>query len=83
MRGDKRQRSRNHQGSAKPLRGASEYQLNRIRRKRAGERGHRKQPDAEREKPPAIGSWVTYRFNGTNASGLPRFARFVRVREDR
>lgn len=38
--------------------------------------------DAERENPPAIGSWVTYRFNGTNASGLPRFARFMRVRED-
>jgi DNA ligase-1 len=38
--------------------------------------------DAERENPPAIGAWVTYRFNGTNASGLPRFARFMRVRED-
>lgn len=38
--------------------------------------------DAERENPPAIGVWVTYRFNGTNASGLPRFARFMRVRED-
>ena len=38
--------------------------------------------DAERENPPAIGSWVTYRFNGTNPSGLPRFARFMRVRED-
>lgn len=39
--------------------------------------------DAQREAPPAIGSWVTYRYNGTNASGLPRFARFVRIREDR
>ena len=38
--------------------------------------------DAERENPPAIGTWVTYRYNGTNASGLPRFARFMRVRED-
>ncbi|MDP9931145.1 DNA ligase [Variovorax paradoxus] len=38
--------------------------------------------DAERETPPAIGSWVTYRFNGTNPGGLPRFARFVRVRLD-
>ena len=38
--------------------------------------------DAERENPPAIGAWVTYRFNGTNASGLPRFARFMRVRDD-
>ncbi len=38
--------------------------------------------DAEREKPPAIGTWVTYRYNGTTSSGLPRFARFVRVRDD-
>jgi DNA ligase-1 len=37
--------------------------------------------DAEREHPPAIGSWVTYRYNGTTAKGLPRFARFMRVRE--
>ena len=39
--------------------------------------------DAQRDTPPPIGTWVTYRFNGTNASGLPRFARFVRVHEDR
>jgi len=39
--------------------------------------------DAQRDQPPAIGTWVTYRFNGTNASGLPRFARFMRVREDK
>jgi DNA ligase-1 len=38
--------------------------------------------DAQRESPPAIGSWVSYRYNGRNASGLPRFARFMRVRED-
>ena len=38
--------------------------------------------DAERDAPPAVGRWVTYRFQGTHASGLPRFARFVRVRED-
>ena len=31
---------------------------------------------------PAIGSLVTYRYNGLNASGLPRHARFLRVRED-
>ncbi|WP_426392984.1 DNA ligase [Variovorax sp. R-27] len=37
--------------------------------------------DAERENPPAVGSWVTYRYNGTTAKGLPRFARFMRVRE--
>lgn len=28
------------------------------------------------------GSWVTYRFRGTHDGGLPRFASFVRVRED-
>jgi DNA ligase-1 len=38
--------------------------------------------DAQRESPPAIGSWVSYRYNGSNASGLPRFARFMRVHED-
>lgn len=38
--------------------------------------------DAERRDPPAIGTWVTYRYNGTNPSGLPRFARFMRVRPD-
>jgi DNA ligase-1 len=37
--------------------------------------------DAERENPPAVGSWVTYRYNGTTAKGLPRFARFMRMRE--
>jgi DNA ligase-1 len=35
--------------------------------------------DADRKTPPAIGSTVTYRYNGTNASGLPRFARFMRA----
>ena len=38
--------------------------------------------DAQRSHPPPVGSWVTYRFRGTHASGLPRFASFVRVRED-
>ncbi|MBS0425872.1 MAG: DNA ligase [Proteobacteria bacterium] len=38
--------------------------------------------DAQRADPPAIGSTVTYRFNGTSAAGVPRFARFVRVRDD-
>lgn len=36
--------------------------------------------DAERAAPPAMGSTVTYRYNGTHPSGLPRFARFWRVR---
>ena len=38
--------------------------------------------DAQRERPPAVGSWVTYRFRGLNDSGTPRFASFMRVRED-
>lgn len=38
--------------------------------------------DADRSAPPPIGAWVTYRFRGTHDSGLPRFASFVRVRED-
>jgi len=38
--------------------------------------------DAERQNPPALGAWVTYRFRGLHASGLPRFASFVRVRAD-
>jgi len=38
--------------------------------------------DGDRDTPPAVGRWVTYRFQGTHASGLPRFARFVRIRED-
>jgi len=40
--------------------------------------------DAERRAPPALGCWVTYRYNGFNAkTGIPRFARFLRLRSDR
>lgn len=36
--------------------------------------------DAQRASPPPVGSWVTYRYQGLHqGSGLPRFARFVRV----
>jgi len=38
--------------------------------------------DAQRQHPPAIGSRVTYRFRGLNDSGIPRFASFMRLRED-
>ena len=38
--------------------------------------------DAERVTPPPVGSWVTYRFRGLHEGGLPRFASFVRVRQD-
>lgn len=36
--------------------------------------------DEQRADPPPVGSWVTYRFNGFTTNGLPRFARFLRVR---
>ena len=38
--------------------------------------------DADRLHPPHVGSLVTYRFRGSNAGGIPRFASFMRVRED-
>ncbi len=36
--------------------------------------------DAQRADPPPIGSRVTYRYNGFTANGVPRFARFLRIR---
>lgn len=38
--------------------------------------------DAQRAAPPAVGSVVTYRYNGHTGNGLPRFARFLRVRHE-
>ena len=38
--------------------------------------------DADRANPPPMGSWVTYRYNGLTSTGLPRFARFMRIRAD-
>ena len=38
--------------------------------------------DAQRANPPPVGSVVTYRFNGLTSKGLPRFARFQRIRSD-
>jgi DNA ligase 1 len=35
--------------------------------------------DAQRQSPPAIGSRVTYSYQGLTPSGKPRFARFVRL----
>ncbi|WP_043113169.1 DNA ligase [Solimonas flava] len=37
--------------------------------------------DAERRQPPPLGSRVTYAYNGLTEQGLPRFARFLRVRD--
>lgn len=38
--------------------------------------------EADRASPPPVGSWVTYRYNGLTSTGLPRFARFMRIREE-
>jgi len=38
--------------------------------------------DAERLSPPPIGATVTYRYQGFNDSGIPRFASFLRIRSD-
>ena len=38
--------------------------------------------DAERQSPPPLGSWITYAYNGLTESGLPRFARFRRMRPE-
>lgn len=38
--------------------------------------------DAQRENPPAIGRVITYRYRGFTDKGLPRFATFLRVREE-
>ena len=38
--------------------------------------------DSLRQNPPAVGSQVTYRYRGLNDSGIPRFASFMRLRED-
>jgi DNA ligase-1 len=38
--------------------------------------------DAQRRDPPPIGATVTYRYRELTASGLPRFASFLRVRDE-
>ncbi len=38
--------------------------------------------DAQRQNPPAIGSTVTYTYRDLTKTGLPRFASFLRVRND-
>jgi DNA ligase len=38
--------------------------------------------DEVRRNPPAVGSIVTYTYRGTTVSGLPRFASYLRVREN-
>ncbi|GAA3722295.1 DNA ligase [Oceanisphaera sediminis] len=38
--------------------------------------------DAQRQQPPPVGALVTYRYQGETGQRLPRFASFVRVRND-
>lgn len=38
--------------------------------------------DADRARPPPIGSRVTFRYNGLTAKGAPRFARYQRMHTD-
>jgi DNA ligase 1 len=39
--------------------------------------------DNERENPPKIGSLVTYTYKGKTKNGKPKFARFLRVRDEK
>jgi DNA ligase-1 len=39
--------------------------------------------DAERENPPPVGSTITFKYYGLYQSGLPKFASFLRLREDK
>lgn len=38
--------------------------------------------DADRAAPPPLGSIVSFRYDGLTAKGMPRFARYLRVRSD-
>lgn len=38
--------------------------------------------DAQRQSPPAVGAWITYRYRGETSTGLPRFASFLRERPE-
>jgi DNA ligase-1 len=38
--------------------------------------------DADRRNPPTVGAVITFRYRGFTATGLPRFASFLRVRND-
>ncbi|WP_373754296.1 DNA ligase [Neisseria weixii] len=39
--------------------------------------------DIERDHPPPIGATITYRYRGFTQKGTPRFATFVRIRDDK
>ena len=39
--------------------------------------------DVERRNPPPVGATVTYKHAGTTVNGIPRFASFLRIRDER
>ena len=39
--------------------------------------------DVERRNPPPVGATVTYKYTGTTGNGIPRFASFLRIRDER
>lgn len=39
--------------------------------------------DVQRRNPPAVGATVTFKYTGTTVNGIPRFASFLRIRDDR
>ncbi len=65
-------------GKYRGMMGSLEVELDNGRRFRIGT-GF---TDADRLNPPAIGSLITFRYRGYTASGLPRFASYLRVRDD-
>lgn len=38
--------------------------------------------DEQRRNPPAIGSWITFKYYGYTKKGIPRFATFLRIRPE-
>jgi DNA ligase-1 len=38
--------------------------------------------DEQRRQPPPVGTWVTYGYQNLTARGIPRFARYLRMRSD-
>ena len=65
-------------GKYRGMLGALEVQLENGRQFRIGTGFS----DAQRQNPPPVGAIVTFRYRGFTATGLPRFASFLRVRND-
>ncbi|MGM0952787.1 MAG: DNA ligase [Pseudomonadota bacterium] len=65
-------------GKYRGMLGALEVQLDNGRQFRIGTGFS----DAERRNPPPVGALVTFRYRGYTATGLPRFASYLRVRND-